>query len=167
MSVSRRLLLGSALSLPLVGCGFRLRGSYTLPFETMYLDMESNTPFSGLLARQLRAGTNVRLVDDVKDAQAVLKVLANQRTRTIVALNTKGQAREFELRLKVIFRVSSPDGADYLPDTVLTAMRELSYNDDEYLTRHAEEAMLYDEMQTDIVAQMMRRIQHVRIPDKP
>lgn len=42
-------LLGSlAGSVVLSGCGFRLRGQFSAPFETLYLQMPENTRFSGL-----------------------------------------------------------------------------------------------------------------------
>ena len=53
---------------------------------------------------------------------------------TIVECNTAyGDAREYELKLEVSFRLSAPDGAQYLPDTVIAAVREISYNEEDYL----------------------------------
>ena len=63
MGCSRRALLGTLSLLFLSGCGFHLRGSFTLPFKTLYLDMDSNSKFTATLARMLRAGSNVTLVD--------------------------------------------------------------------------------------------------------
>ena len=63
MACSRRALLGTLSLLFLSGCGFHLRGSFTLPFKTLYLDMDSNSKFTATLARMLRAGSNVTLVD--------------------------------------------------------------------------------------------------------
>ena len=59
MACSRRALLGTLSLLFLSGCGFHLRGSFTLPFKTLYLDMDSNSKFTATLARMLRAGSNV------------------------------------------------------------------------------------------------------------
>ena len=154
---SRRTLIAAAAALALSGCGFRLRGRFTLPFETLYISYNLNTPLGAQLARQIKAGSDVRLVGSASQAQAILYVVGENRTRNVVAYNTRGEAREYELKLDVTFRVAAPNGDQYLPDTVISAVREISYNDEDYLSRGREEALVIDEMMSDIVMQMVRR----------
>ena len=135
MSFSRRCLLAAAAVLPLAGCGFRLRGRFTLPFDTIYLDMNRNTPFTARIARLLRAGSNVTIVETPENAQAVMKLLRQSRERNIISYNADGEAREYELKYVVQFRLSTPRGTQYLPDTTLVAVREITYDDDDYLSR--------------------------------
>lgn len=164
---SRRALIAAAASLALTGCGFRLRGRYTLPFETLYIGYNLNTPLGSQLSRQIKAGSNVRLVNSASEAQAVLSVLGEKRSRNVVAYNSRGEAREYELVVEVSFRLSTPQGAEYLPDTTLRAVREVSYNDEDYLSRENEKAMLVNEMLSDIVVQMVRRIEKAQTPKAP
>ena len=52
----RRTLLAAGLStLGLTACGFRLRGTFEAPFETMYLQMRVNSPVYNRLKRALTA----------------------------------------------------------------------------------------------------------------
>ena len=165
MSLSRRRMLAAAAlvsTAALSGCGFRLRGQFSVPFETIYLDMNRNTPFAARLTRQLRSGSGVTLVESPDDAQAVLRILANTLTREIVSYNANGDAREYEIKLTVRFRLASPKGEEFLPDSAITAMREISYSDTDYLSRDSEEALLINEMQADIVSQMIRRIEKAK-----
>ena len=61
----------------LAGCGFQLRGTAELPFETLYLP---STGGIGLeLRRNIQAGTRTVVVDDPKQAQAVLEFLHEAR----------------------------------------------------------------------------------------
>ena len=90
-----------------------------------------------------------------------------RRSRNVVAYNAYGDAREYELKLEVSFRLSAPDGAQYLPDTVIAAVREISYNEEDYLNRDAEEALVINEMLSDIVVQMVRRIEKTQPPKQP
>lgn len=167
LRITRRRTLIAAAALALTGCGFRLRGRFTLPFETLYINYNLNTPLGSQLSRQLKAGSDVRLVNSPSQAQAVLTILGEKRYRNVVAYNTNGDAREYELKLEISFRLSTPDGAQYLPDTVIPAVREISYNDDDYLTRESEEAILIKEMLSDIVVQMVRRIEKAQPPKQP
>ena len=165
-TTSRRTLIAAA-ALAMTGCGFRLRGRFSLPFETLYISYNLNTPLGSQLSRQLKAGSDVRLVNSPSEAQAILYVLGERRSRNVVAYNAYGDAREYELKLEVSFRLSAPDGAQYLPDTVIAAVREISYNEEDYLTRDAEEALVSNEMLSDIVVQMVRRIEKAQPPKQP
>ena len=67
MTISRRLILGAASALVLSGCGFHLRGSFTLPFKTLYVDMDENSAFRARLVRLLTAGSSVKVVNSATD----------------------------------------------------------------------------------------------------
>ncbi|MCE2907794.1 MAG: LPS assembly lipoprotein LptE, partial [Burkholderiaceae bacterium] len=125
----RALLLGSACALGLSACGFRLRGSATLPFDTLYLALPANSSFGAELARNLRAGTNVKLVDKRDEAQAILEVGADTRDREVVSVNAQGQVREVRLRQTVTVRVTDGKGRDFLPSTTLFTRRDVSYDE--------------------------------------
>ncbi|MFN9212204.1 MAG: LPS assembly lipoprotein LptE [Betaproteobacteria bacterium] len=154
----RALLLGSACALGLSACGFRLRGSATLPFDTLYLASPANSSFGAELARNLRAGTNVKLVDKRDEAQAILEVGADTRDREVVSVNAQGQVREVRLRQTVTVRVTDGKGRDFLPSTTLFTRRDVSYDERQVLASQAEEALIYRDMQTDLVQQLLRRL---------
>ena len=162
MTLTRRTLLAAAASLPLAGCGFRLRGRFMLPFETIYLDMNRNTPFAARIARLLRAGSNVSISDSPDNAQAILRITRETRERNIISYNAEGEAREYELKYVVQFRLTTPRGTPYLSDTTLVALREISYDEDDYLSRDNEEARVVDEIQADLASQIIRRIERAQ-----
>lgn len=159
MSLTRRSLVAAAAILPLAGCGFRLRGRFELPFEKIYLDMNRNTPFTARIARLLRAGSNVTIVNSLEESQAVLKITRQSRERNIISYNADGEAREYELKYIVQFVLTTPRGTPYLPETTLVAVREISYDDNDYLSRDSEEALVVNEMQSDLATQIIRRIE--------
>lgn len=159
MTISRRLILSAASALVLSGCGFHLRGSFTLPFKTLYVDMDENSAFRARLVRLLTAGSSVKVVNSATDAEAILKVTSMSQSRDVLSYNTKGDAAEYELTLKVAFKVSAPDGREYVPESVISAVRSVSYSDDEYLSRQNSEALVYQEMQSDAANQMLRRVE--------
>ncbi|MFN7570855.1 MAG: LPS assembly lipoprotein LptE [Betaproteobacteria bacterium] len=154
----RGLLLGSTFAFGLSACGFRLRGSATLPFETLYLALPANSSFGAELARNLRAGTNVKLVDKREEAQAILEIGADTRDREVVSVNAQGQVREVRLRQTVSVRVTDGKGKDFLPSTTLFTRRDVSYDERQVLASQAEESLIYRDMQTDLVQQLLRRL---------
>jgi LPS-assembly lipoprotein len=90
--------------------------------------------------------------------------MGETRDREVLAVNAEGRAREFTLRLIVRFRVVAPDGTELLAPTVLAARRDISINDADILAREQEEGLLYRDMQSDLVRQMVNRIAAIK-PD--
>jgi LPS-assembly lipoprotein len=164
--IARRRLIGGALALAvsssLVGCGFRLRGAQALPFETIYLGFSPNSPLGAQVARNIRTGTSTRIVTERDNAQAILEILGESRDREIVAVNAQGRAREFSLRLGLMFRLHDGKGRELIPPTQLLARRDISFNEEQILAKEAEEALLFRDMQGDLVQQLLRRLAAVR-----
>lgn len=158
MPISRRFLLLAAPSILVSGCGFHLRGSYSLPFEKLYLAMPQNDPFTVMLVRNLKAQSSVSIVSSPQQAQAILSILSQQRTREETAYNAQGRAREYELGCEMAFRLANPKGFTFMPDVVLSATRNVTYNESQFLSHDFQDALIYKEMQNDIMNQLLRRI---------
>ena len=60
------------------------------------------------------------------------------------------------------FRVVTPNGEERIPETELLQQRDISYNETIALAKEAEEALLYRNMQTDLVQQLLRRLAAVK-----
>jgi LPS-assembly lipoprotein len=151
-------MLAPPLSLLLSACGFRLRGARELPFDTIFLGFPPNSPFGAELSRNLRAGTNTQVIAERDKAQAVLEVLGESREREVLAVNSQGRAREYQLRLRLSFRLHDGKGREFIGPTTLGAQRDVSFNDAQVLAKESEEALLYRDMQTDLVQQLLRRL---------
>ena len=154
-----------AAALFLSGCGFQLRGTASLPFETFYIP-EATSGIGLDLKRNVRSGTRTRVVDDDKTAQAILEFSNEARIRNILSLSGGGRVRELQLVYRIAVRVHDGKGAEYLPVTLLTSTRDLTYNDTDVLAKETEEALIYREMQSDLVQQILRRLSAAQ-PVKP
>jgi LPS-assembly lipoprotein len=159
--VSRALLL--ALPLALAACGFQLRGTAEVPFSTIYVP----TVAGGIgleLKRNIQAGTNAKVVDDPKRAEAVMEFTEETRTKDILSLTGTGRVREFQLRYRVGFRVHDGMGRDFLPQSTVLLTRDITFNDSDVLAKETEEGLLYRDMQSDMVQQILRRLAAVSKP---
>ena len=151
---------------PLSGCGFKLRGSLNFAFESIAV----NPATGGQVAAELRRAlaSNVRLVGvdapagATGPAQVVLDVVSEQREKTVVGVNAAGQVREFQLRIRVKFKLRSAQGKALIEETELLQQRDISFNESAALAKETEEALLYRDMQTDIVQQLMRRLAAIK-----
>lgn len=170
---------GGVLTGALGGCGFKLRQAPSFAFRTLVAPLPDASP----LRRELKvsllnagvtvldtmpAATPVVGADGVPRApqppavDAVLEVLNEQREKSVVGSTAAGQVREFQLRLRFRFRLSTPQGKELIPDSEILLQRDISYSETIALSKAEEEAELYRDMQSDIVQQVLRRLAAVR-----
>ncbi len=161
----RRLLLGCTTALTLAGCGFALRGAPELAFRSLYVNAGETSLVGNELKRNLRSLGALTLIDDptlMQSADAVLDFLSEAREKTVVGVNTSGQVREFQLRSRLQFRLRTPQGKDLIAPTELVLQRDISFNESAVLAKEAEEGLIYRDMQSDIVQQLLRRLAAVK-----
>jgi len=151
------------LSLALAGCGFHLRGAVSVPFDTLYIP-NAKSGIALELKRNIEAGTGAKVVDDPKAADAVLELTGENREKIILSLTGAGRVREFRLRYTVNYRVHDGKGANYVPTTLVQLTRDVTYNDADILAKESEEQLLFRDMQSDMVQQVMRRLAAVERP---
>jgi len=159
---SRRHVLAGGAALLLAGCGFQLRRPPAMPFRAIALQgFAPRSPMHDELRRALAEVTGV--VPSPAAAQVVLEALDDQRQRSVVASTAAGQVRELQLRLRFVFRLVAPDGRELLPPKELLLARDMSYNETNALAKEHEEAQLFKAMQSDVVAQVLRRLSAAKI----
>ena len=147
------------------GCGFALRKAPDFAFTTLYSGLPESSPLGVELRRSLQATGKVKVITDarrISEAQVILDVLLDQREKVVLSVNTAGQVTEFQLRLRFRFRLRTPAGKELIAPTDLALQRDISFNESAALAKEAEEALLYRDMQSDVVQQIMRRLAAVK-----
>jgi len=66
------------------------------------------------------------------------------------------------LRLKVRFRMRTSAGRDLIEPSDILQERDISFNESAVLAKEEEEALLYRDMQSDIVQQLLRRLAAIK-----
>ncbi|WP_423837675.1 LPS assembly lipoprotein LptE [Variovorax terrae] len=162
--MQRRLLLALAPVAVLAACGFELRKAPKFVFTSLFVGAP-NSPVGNELKRYLASVGSVQVVNDPKQintAQVILDVLQEQREKVVVGMNSAGQVTEFQLRLRFRFRLRTPQGKELIPDTEILLQRDISFSESAVLSKEAEEGLLYRDMQSDLVQQLMRRLAAVK-----
>jgi LPS-assembly lipoprotein len=162
--LTRRSVLGLLFATGLSACGFQLRGSngaYAMPFRSIYLAFPDTSPLGIELKRNLRGGSAV-VADTAAQADAQFDVLSEQRNKVILSLNSQGRVREYLLTYTLSFQVRDAKGSLILPPTEIALKRSISFNENQTLAKESEEALLYRDMQSDLVQQIMRRLTSIK-----
>jgi LPS-assembly lipoprotein len=155
---SLKLVLAAVLCILLAACGFQVRGAYSLPFERLHIALANSSELYAQIKRNVEAGSATRVVANASDAEASLVVLADAPQKNILSLSAAGRVREFELVRTFSFRVADKAGADLIAPSRIVLRRELTFSDDQVLSKEAEELLLWKDMQNDLVQQLMRRL---------
>jgi LPS-assembly lipoprotein len=81
-----------------------------------------------------------------------------------LSLTGTGAVSEFRLRYLVTFRLHDRKGGDYVPASTIELTRDVTFNDAEVLAKDTEEQLLYRDMQSDMVQQIMQRLAAAKRP---
>lgn len=160
-AITRRSFIAACSALALTGCGWHLRGVQTLPFKTIYIALGENSAVRATIRRNLEAQTNVKVVKDRKEAEAIFELLGQSRGTNVLAYNSDGRARIYSLRLTNTFRVLLQNGYELLPTTTVSATRELIRDESDENGRANQERLLYEEMEQACIHQMVSRMTHI------
>lgn len=153
------LLALGTLALGLAACGFELRRAPEMQFQRVYLSgFTATSPLAQELRQSIDATAGTRVVDSPAQAQVVLEALSDARDRSVVAYTSTGLVREIQLRSRLNFRLRTTGGKELIAPTEILQVRELSYNEGIALAKQYEEAFQFKAMQSDIVAQVIRRL---------
>lgn len=134
--------------LMLSGCGFQLRGAYSLPYESIYLATGDSVVGAGL-KRQIRAsggtahcGKGCRCASDVPTDRRYA------RCRNPFAIQCRAM-REKALALPLCLSDRRWQGAqDLVPQGYVELTRDVTYADSTTLAKTQEEDLLWRDMET-------------------
>ena len=166
MHTTRRTWLIAATSgFGLAGCGFELRKPPNYAFRTLFSSIPVTSPFGVRFQRGLESSGQVEVITDAKQierAEVIFDQLFELREKVVVGRTSTGAIREFQLRLRYRFRVRSRNGIELIPDTEIMLTRDINFNETGALSKESEEALLYKDMETDLVLQLQRRLAAIR-----
>ncbi|MBC3869893.1 LPS-assembly lipoprotein LptE [Undibacterium oligocarboniphilum] len=156
-------LLALLAMMTLSACGFALRGPVSFPFHSIYIGLSDASPLGGELKRQIRANGQTQITSEAKDAEVILDVLGETREKQILSLNSQGRVREYNLLYRFNFRLRNAEGKEFLEPVLIQLRRTITFNESQVLAKESEEALLYRDMQSDLVQQIMRRLSVVKL----
>jgi len=166
MSTTRRTVLTSAcVAALLTGCGFELRKAPNYAFSTLFSSAPENAPIGVKLRRSLESSGRVDVITNpkqIEQAQVIFEQLSELREKIVVGRTATGAIREFQLRLRFRFRLRTQGGKELIPDSEIVLTRDINFNETGALSKESEEALLYRDMENDLVQQIQRRLAAVR-----
>lgn len=160
--MNRRQFFALTPVLLVAGCGFELRRYDGVPFTSLYLNAPAGSPVEQRLRTLLVAGGRTRLAATAAEAEAVLRLSNDTRSKTILSLSGAGRVTEYRLGLQISYSVVSPDGRVLAETERIELVRDLTYDDSQLLAKGAEETLLYRDMDENAAMRILRRLQALK-----
>jgi len=157
-----RAVLFMLMPLLLAACGFHLRGALALPPGLEDIQIKASDPHSGLaraLERSLaRNKVNVVPVSDQDAYVAVLELMSERWGVRPQSVDEFGRAQENNLRYAVVFELRNADGDVLVPQQAVELTRDYVSAADDTTGIDSERELLVQEMQREMNASILRRI---------
>ncbi len=151
------------LALLLAGCGFHLREPLQLPPDLAGVQVVARDPYSPLaqaLTRSLeRAGFEVR--QRRTEGVAVLRILSERWESQAISVDQFGRGQEYSLRYAAVFSMDDASGEELAPEQIIELSREYLSLPGNSTGSESERELLSREMQKEMAAAVLRRIDAV------
>ena len=166
-SNQRRLILAMSAFAVLPACGFKLRGSVALPFDSIFVDSPVGSVVGVEVTRQLRAlaaaqGTT-KILTKPEGAALTINILSELNEKEVVGFSTSGRQREYQLRLRLRYLALDAKGKVIGEESELVIRRDVSTIDSQLTAKTQEDVLLYQSMQSDMAQQLLTRIAAIKV----
>lgn len=156
MRIHLRALLYMVFIASLTGCGFQLRGVSNMAFNTMFI--QGNTLIISKDLKKSLAVNEIKILNTAENAELLLEMVGEESEKRILSLSGRGLVTEFELYYRVHYRAKFADDAVWGQVQTVEARRDFSYSDANLLAKQVEEKRLNENMQSDVVNSLVRRL---------
>lgn len=136
------------------------------PFSSIYLKSNAPTPFIADLQNSLEL-YKIKVTNSSAEADITLEIVSEASDKQILAISGAGQVREFQLSYRVSLRAYDKQMNAWLPADEITLQRSLTYDDAQILAKEQEETLIFRDMRSDAVQQVMRRLSRAKLRRDP
>ncbi|MGQ0442248.1 MAG: LPS-assembly lipoprotein LptE [Methylophilaceae bacterium] len=154
-TLARRTLLLLLLS-SLVACGFHLRGPSDIPFKSIHI--QGNTLVISKNLNKSLATNDIKILASAENAELLLEMVGEESEKRILSLSGRGTVNEFELYYRVHYRAKLLGTETWSQVQTVEARRDFTYSDADLLAKQTEEKRLNENMQSDVLNGLMRRL---------
>ncbi len=145
-----------ALMCSLISCGFHMRGVTDVAFSNIFI--QGNTL---VISKNLNKSLNtngVKVLNNAANAELLLEMVGEESEKRILSLAGGGTVNEFELFYRVHYRTKAARAELWSPVQTVEARRDFTYSDANLLAKQDEEKRLNENMHSDVISGIMRRL---------
>ena len=147
----------------LAGCGFHLRGAFSMPQSLQTLQILPNQPYDTFqrTLKQFLKNNNIKIIgQNIENTLpvATLTILSQAFSERAIAYGSNGLPNRAVLELKINYQLTNPQGKPLGNNALVTVERELMLNPNALLGTDNERNHLQVDLYRDAASQLVRQL---------
>jgi len=156
-------LLFLVIAITLSSCGFKLKGSYEIPYQTIYLQAAGESRVGRIIKRQIQRKSNIEIVQTLSAAEATINILEEVSTRAVAVLSNVGSVDEYELIYTVRYRIGPGQNSSSMQEGQIVLRRKITHSDLDIAAKSNEEDALINDMASEAATGILVRLSRTKI----
>jgi LPS-assembly lipoprotein len=147
----------------LSSCGFKLKGSYEIPYQTIYLQAAGESRVGRIIKKKLQRRPNIEIVQTLSAAEAAISILEEASTRTVAVLSNAGSVDEYELIYTIRYKIELSKNSSSSAERKIVLRRKIAHSDLDIAAKSNEENSLIDDMASEAATSILVRLSREKI----
>ena len=147
----------------LSSCGFKLKGSYEIPYQTIYLQAAGESRVGRIIKKKLQRKPNIEIVQAFSAAEAAISILQEASTRTVAVLSNAGSVDEYELIYTIRYKIELSKNSSSSAERQIVLRRKITHSDLDIAAKSNEENSLIDDMASEAATSILVRLSREKI----
>ena len=156
-------LLFLVIAITLSSCGFKLKGSYEIPYQTIYLQAAEESRVGRIIKRKIQRKSNIEIVQTLSAAEATINILEEVSTRAVAVLSNVGSVDEYELIYTVRYRIGPGQNSSSMQEGQIVLRRKITHSDLDIAAKSNEEDVLINDMASEAATGILVRLSRTKI----
>src|SRR6056300_516524 len=156
-------LLFLVIAITLSSCGFKLKGSYEIPYQTIYLQAAGESRVGRIIKRQIQRKSNIEIVQTLSAAEATINILEEVSTRAVAVLSNSGSVDEYELIYTVRYTIGPAQNSSNMIEGQIVLRRKITHSDLDIAAKSNEEDALINDMASEAATGILVRLSRTKI----
>ena len=156
-------LLFLVIAITLSSCGFKLKGSYEIPYQTIYLQAAGESRVGRIIKRKIQRKSNVEIVQTSSVAEAAINILEEVSTRAVAVLSNSGSVDEYELIYTVRYTIGPAQNSSNMIEGQIVLRRKITHSDLDIAAKSNEEDALINDMASEAATGILVRLSRAKI----
>ena len=147
----------------LSSCGFKLKGSYEIPYQTIYLQAAGESRVGRIIKKKLQRRPNIEIVQTLSAAEAAISILEEASTRTVAVLSNAGSVDEYELIYTIRYKIELSKNSSSSAERQIVFRRKIAHSDLDIAAKSNGENSLIDDMASEAATSILDRLSRGKI----
>ena len=156
-------LLFLVIAITLSSCGFKLKGSYEIPYQTIYLQAAGESRVGRIIKKKIQRKSNIEIVQTLSAAEATINILEEVSTRAVAVLSNVGSVDEYELIYTVRYRIGPGQNSSSMQEGQIVLRRKITHSDLDIAAKSNEEDALISDMASEAATGILVRLSRTKI----